>query len=293
MQLVICACPKPSFNDDHIAIIQTNAIRSWKMLHPTPEIILYGSEEGTLLMAAALGTVHVSDVATNRWGTPLVGGILRDVQSRVQADLYCYVNADVILLPELIAALKRLHSWARRSVGVGGRTNLSIRRELDYRSGEWEKLLRDRSRVEGELEAEGVDYFVFPPGLYREMPEFAVGRPGFDNWMLWEARKQGIPVVDLTPSVLVIHQRHRSVGEWGRLVNSPEGRANIALTGIWARSYTRKDASHLLTQEAIKSRRLRAASNRVDVLVALARSQARRVARSLAIKVGVKKVGGR
>ena len=32
------------------------------------------------------------------------------------------------------------------------------------------------------------------------MPDFAIGRAGWDNWMIYHARQQGWPVIDGTPS---------------------------------------------------------------------------------------------
>ena len=42
----------------------------------------------------------------------------------------------------------------------------------------------------------GSDYFLFPRHLFAEIPEFAIGRAGWDNWMIYQARRQGWPVVD-------------------------------------------------------------------------------------------------
>ena len=48
----IFTIPKPF--QGHIGTIQRNAIQSWTLLHPRPEIILFGSEAGTAQVAAEL-----------------------------------------------------------------------------------------------------------------------------------------------------------------------------------------------------------------------------------------------
>ena len=40
------------------------------------------------------------------------------------------------------------------------------------------------------------------------MPPFALGRAFFDNWLIWDARRRGLPVVDLTEVVPALHQDH-------------------------------------------------------------------------------------
>ena len=53
-----------------------------------------------------------------------------------------------------------------------------------------------------------MDYFIFPHHLFREIPQFAIGRAGWDNWMIYHAIQQPWPVIDITPSHRVIHQDH-------------------------------------------------------------------------------------
>jgi hypothetical protein len=40
------------------------------------------------------------------------------------------------------------------------------------------------------------------------MPDFAVGRAGWDNWAIYHARSEGWDTIDATPDVTIIHQNH-------------------------------------------------------------------------------------
>ena len=53
-----------------------------------------------------------------------------------------------------------------------------------------------------------IDYFVFRKNSLKKIPDFVVGRPGYDNWLIWYARRNFIPVVDISEEVVVIHQSH-------------------------------------------------------------------------------------
>ena len=49
----------------------------------------------------------------------------------------------------------------------------------------------------------------FRGGLYyQHIPEFVVGRPGWDNWLLWYPLSIGVPVVDVSRVVRAVHQNH-------------------------------------------------------------------------------------
>ncbi len=69
--------------------------------------------------------------------------------------------------------------------------------------------LRARAQREGKLHrASGSDYFIFPRACFTDMPDFAIGRAGWDNWMIYAGRRSGWPVIDATPSIMIVHQNH-------------------------------------------------------------------------------------
>jgi len=54
----------------------------------------------------------------------------------------------------------------------------------------------------------GIDYFVFPHHLYTDVPNFTIGRPAWDNWMVYQARTTFGMAIDASRDVLVVHQNH-------------------------------------------------------------------------------------
>ena len=79
----------------------------------------------------------------------------------------------------------------------------------------------------------GSDFFLFPRTCYSDLPDFAVGRAGWDNWMICNAREHRWRVIDATPSVMIVHQNH----DYGHLPGGlphytvPETDENIRLAG--------------------------------------------------------------
>ncbi|MEA4907848.1 MAG: hypothetical protein VB089_09510 [Anaerolineaceae bacterium] len=205
--LTVFTAPKP-FTSDHIACIQRNAIRSWLSLGAAVEVILIGEEDGLAETAAELGVKHLPQVRRNFHGTPLVSSIFDLARQHSHSPLLAYVNADILLLPDVVTAAQQVADQAERFLIVGQRWDLDVRQPLDFPAG-WEAQLRARTLSEGRLHPRGgSDYFIYPRACFQHIPDFAIGRAGWDNWMIYEARQRGWAVVDATPSVMIVHQEH-------------------------------------------------------------------------------------
>lgn len=206
-QLCIFSAPKP-FRDEHIARIQRNAIRSWQAMGSQVEVVLIGDEEGLPEVAAELGVRHIANVETNSHGTPLVSAIFASARKASAAPLLAYVNADIILFPDFLATAVKVALEHAEFVLLGQRFDLDFKRTLDLDAG-WDVRLRGEVAANGKLHPlGGSDYFVFPRNLYAEMPDFAIGRAGWDNWMIYQAITHKWLPVDATPSIEIVHQNH-------------------------------------------------------------------------------------
>lgn len=61
----------------------------------------------------------------------------------------------------------------------------------------------------GRLVSPAYDCFIFRKGLYSDgIPPFAVGRLGFDVWLVYEAARLGACVIELGGQAACIHQWH-------------------------------------------------------------------------------------
>src|SRR5436190_8087126 len=78
------------------AIHQRNAVTTWTLLRPRPEVILFGDEEGVAELCAELGLRHVPEVRRSEHGTPLISDLFGRAQRLARADLLCFVNGDIV-----------------------------------------------------------------------------------------------------------------------------------------------------------------------------------------------------
>ena len=53
----------------------------------------------------------------------------------------------------------------------------------------------------------GIDYFIFNKNTFRKIPDLVIGRFGWDNWLLWYARRNFMALIDLSLSVFAIHTK--------------------------------------------------------------------------------------
>lgn len=248
--LTIFSIPK-AFSG-HIGVIQRNAIRSWMRLEPRPEIVLLGNDAGTAEVAREFGLRHVAAIATNAHGTPLMSDMFRVAQAAASGELMCYVNADILLTQDFTAAIAAVSGKLGQFLMVSRRINVDVNVELEFAPG-WKTavlgLARD-GRVSGDHTA--IDVFVFGKGMYAEIPEFAIGRLWFDQWLIKSAREQGIPVVDASRVAPVLHQNHDynhvSGGE-ARVWRGEEAAENFRLYGGREHAYTLLSVTHELAED--------------------------------------------
>jgi hypothetical protein len=206
--LTFFSTPKPFAG--HIGIIQRNAIRSWQHIHADVEVLLVGDDAGTAEVCEEFGIRHLKHVAKNQHGTKYLASIYDQAQEVARHRRLCHINCDILLMSDFRAAVERLPKSFDRFLMAGRRWDTDIREPLDFKAPDWEKALRKRALEAGHQRPhQWVDYFVFDKGLYyQKIPEFVIGRPGWDPWLLWYALQAGVPVVDASAAVCVVHQNH-------------------------------------------------------------------------------------
>ena len=235
----------------HFGVIQRNAIRSWTMLEPRPEIILFGSDNGTAEVCTELRLHHVSDVATSG-RVPLISDMFLRAQQLASNDVLTFVNADIILLPGFIEMVRSVQQGASPFLAAGRRIDVTQRELVDFDRPTWAAELISKCRSEGELmPANWIDHFTFPRNLYPEIPAFAIGRSGYDNWLLWKAEDLGARLIDVTRVCSVVHLRHDySHGNGAATVfGGADAQRASELVGHWSRYYSVAHARWMMTHD--------------------------------------------
>jgi len=268
--LVLTLFAVPKAFEGHAGIIQRNAITSWTLLRPRPEIILFGNEAGVAEICAELDLRHEPRIATTELGAPLLGDLFEQADRIAKFGLLAYVNCDIILMNDFPAALAQVSAAQPRFLMAGRRWDTPIRELWDFSNKEWDVTLRAHVKETGIQPSPpgNSDYFAFPKGLWGDIGPIALGRGGVDPWLVYQARRLGAAVVDTTECVMAVHQNHDQSSSFHRIRQwRKETSVNQALVGGEIGKFCLWDATYLLTPSGlVPARGMRYFIRRVDTL---------------------------
>ncbi len=256
--ITLFTAPKP-FLDQHISTIQFNAVRSWKELGAEVEILLIGDEPGLQEAAQELGVAQLKVPSRAPSGAPIVSELFYAARQAAHHSLLGYVNADIILLDDFLASVKLAAASLPRFLMVGNRWDVDLDQRLVMEAA-WDRDLRDHVMAHGRQHSPmGSDYFVYSAGEFTSIPPFTLGRSGWDNWMMYWARAQGIPLIDASRVITAIHQEHDYAHLPGGIPHyrHPESQGNIDLAGGYEAMFRLRDADWILSSEGLRPKRFK------------------------------------
>jgi hypothetical protein len=235
----------------HDGVIQRNALKSWKLLHPDVEVILFGDDDGAAEACAELELVHHPVVERHESGTKRLDHIFRRANEIGRHNYLCYSNCDIVLMEDFWRAFEKARAWRERFLLVSQRWDMNITAPIDFGVG-WGRRLRIATLEHGVRQNEyWIDFFLFRKGLYVEMPPLIVGHCYWDNWMIWKAQEDRVPVVDASRCVVPVHQNHRYSKQYGRIKGEATddlSKLNLELIGGPSRVRVIRSATHRLSR---------------------------------------------
>jgi hypothetical protein len=236
----------------HDGIIQRNALKSWTLLHPDVEVIFFGDEEGAVEVCAEFGLHHEPHVMRYESRMPYVNAMFARAQQIARHDYVCYANCDMILLKDFWQAFQIARSWKNRFLLIGQRWDTGVTEPIDFNRPDWADDLRQFALSKGfQQDVNCIDFFLFPKGLYADMPALIVGYAYWDHWMVWKALSTGSPVLDGSPFIVAIHQDHAYTTTPERNKGShtdPVAMRNFELSGKGKHLRFLLDSTHRITR---------------------------------------------
>ena len=255
--LTLFTTPKP-FKDPHIVTIQRNALCSWQALGDEVEVLVIGNDEGVAENTRELGVRHIPEVRCNTHGTPLISSMLEQARAHSDSPYLAIVNTDIILFPDILKAVRATASAFERFVMIGQRWDMDVTSELEAGAQAFAQFKKD-VKTKGNLHPPmGSDYFLFPRECYASIPDFAIGRAGWDNWFIFKSRWEGWKLVDATKDVTIVHQSHdyRHLPGGQAHYRLPETEENVEQAGGYHTIFTMADAQYNLVKGRVERRPL-------------------------------------
>ena len=194
---------------DIFYIIQKNALKSWRALSPDIQIIIFGDSKGSKEAAKEIGAEHIPNVKCSPEGTPLLSDLFLQADKRARYPIMTFINADIILPEDFLKQIQIVSDYFNKFLIIGHRWDMDVEDKIEFNNDSEQQKFWDRVRIDSKKHAcTGIDYFIYKRFQWRTLPNFIIGRPGFDNWLIWKARRKLLPIIDATKVIQAVHQNH-------------------------------------------------------------------------------------
>ena len=205
--ITIFSTAKDFIGDDKIR--QENALSSWRSISNEIEIIIFDKSQGTEEVSKKINAVYVPDIELSSYGTPILSDLFEKANKIAKFSTLCYINADIILPDNFLSAVQIAQKSFRKFLMVGYRWDMENNTVVNFFDTKEKKVFWENAiRYSKKQSCSFIDYFIFKKNQLGNIPNFTMGFPGYDNWMIWNARRKLMPVIDASKSIQVIHQNH-------------------------------------------------------------------------------------
>lgn len=255
--ITIFTVPKPFIGKFNA--IQRNALQSWGLLNPKPEVILFDKVEGSDAVTSGLGLSNITDISYNDFGTPLLNSVFNKARGAAKNDMLCYANTDIILTESIFSALETANKYVLggKFLMTGKRWSIYLDRPFNFKKGDWQdgfKKFREYNDNGFMGHAGQVDYLIFPKNIEWNLPPFAMESGVWFGWFIYNAVRMGIPVIDAGDFITAYHQEHFNFDFEPENKNDAktERKNDLKLRGGFSNQYTILDTTHILTLQGLE-----------------------------------------
>ena len=216
------------------SVRQRNAIHSWTLLRPKPEIVLFENEKGVAEIAEEFGLRHVPNTERNEVGDISMRSIFRLGDELATHDLVMYVDSDVIVMSDFMPVIDYITRHYDSFTVCAGRWSARDVPAIDFSDPGWEKMVRDKVYRQHD---HGSDFSVYRRGFFESMPDFSIGQGHWDGWRMGHVLQRGAELINIADVCKVVHQDH-GPSRWNK---RPHRGRNLKLAGknlAWASDAT-------------------------------------------------------
>lgn len=221
--------------DEQKFSVNNKTLHNWKML-PNVNLVVFVSDGDTKVeeISRQAGWT-VLPVTLEAAGTPVLPAMFHDVMMKYKSRYYGFANGDILFTKKLTDTLEQIACQVESGsitdekgiLIVGRRINVPADKLTDESALSWWKLEQFSNQYGKLFQSDAEDYFItdskYPWATFLPV---AVGRRGFDNYVVAYSRYVNITVIDASESIQCIHQTLKSRGNYEGLT---KGQYNIEL----------------------------------------------------------------
>jgi hypothetical protein len=253
-------------------VIQLNALNSWLRFCPPCEVVIVGPDEGVEDAVKHLPHIKIiHNVKRSSSGTPFLDDLIRQGEKVAANDLICLINGDIIIVDDILKVVKSVYKiFNTNFLLISRRYDMNINKLLKY-DNELINYIRNHilsQYVKLNKKPLCTDLFVFGKGLFDKIPPLVIGRLIWARWLIYKALSYGIPVIDATEVLTVIHQLHnydhisnlpiknsftKVKSSYVDITFTQDYKWNLIHAGV-ATYFSEKDCNYVLTYSGLKKK---------------------------------------
>ena len=190
-------------------IAYNNTVKNWMKLLPyVSSPVVFTNDKFLSEQCKAEGWYALPIGRTAAGGAPVLKDMFREVMTRFQSLFYAFSNADILYDNSLIQTLfatAKTQDLNKPILMVGIRTN--VQNVMPHEVITWDAM-KSTAKRRGKLFLRNAeDYFItsfsYP---WHSIPDVVIGRRAYDNWLVLNARKKKHLLIEISDTVLALHQ---------------------------------------------------------------------------------------
>ncbi|XP_060073237.1 uncharacterized protein LOC132553050 [Ylistrum balloti] len=195
--------PDPKHNE-----VTVRTLQNWGSFMPYINIVMFTNDSRIKKQSRDHGWTVFPVMSVGVEGIPVLKAMFQKVIQNFSTPYYGFANGDILFTETILESMLAARKYFNHDENVmltGRRINvphLTNKELVSYKF--MEKAAKERGNL---FVISSEDYFIttkhFP---WHSIPNFVIGRPAYDNWLVAHARCNHIKVVDMTNSILAIHQ---------------------------------------------------------------------------------------
>ncbi|KHD08080.1 hypothetical protein PN36_16185 [Candidatus Thiomargarita nelsonii] len=176
--------------------MQWNAIKSWTLLKPKPDILLLGNAPSVASIASELGLYHVPNVDQKHYSS--ITDIAKWLDRFINNTILVYVNPNVVLTEDFTQTIQEVYNNQDHFLLTGQYRTVQTAGVIDFNNNQWQHQLRvmadKQAMPQGQLQNL---YLVFTKQLLKQL--FVLDPNVEYSWekqLFYAALRKYYPIID-------------------------------------------------------------------------------------------------
>ncbi|MEK8016659.1 MAG: glycosyltransferase, partial [Candidatus Parabeggiatoa sp.] len=185
-------------------LMQWQAIKSWTLLNPKPDIFLLGNAPGVAAIANELGLYHLPNVDQNA----SISEIAKWLDRLINNTILVYINPSVILTESFTQTIQEVYKNQEHFLLTGQSRTIQTEGVIDFNDNQWQHQLRVMADKQGMPQGQLQNiYLVFTKQLLKQLWVLDPNvESTWEQQLFYAALQKYYPIIDGSPIITAFLQ---------------------------------------------------------------------------------------